>query len=80
MTPFLRHLVIFYMPANLRHGTDGFTSTPKEVLLMIFCPKNSTASVGFEPANLGNRGQNANHKTAEAVCGEIALEKALDLS
>ena len=39
---------------NLRHGTDGFTSPPKEGVL-----KNPTASVGFEPANLGTKGQHA---------------------
>jgi hypothetical protein len=47
--------------ANLRHGADGFTSLPKEGMLRIFCPKNPTASAGFEPANLGTRGQHANH-------------------
>jgi hypothetical protein len=40
--------------AKLRHGTDGFTSPPKEGMLRIFSP-------GFEPANLGTRGQHANH-------------------
>ena len=30
-------------------------------------PKNPTASAGFEPANLGARGQHANHYTTEAV-------------
>ena len=44
--------------ANLRHGTDGFTSPPKEGVLMIFFAlKNSTA--GFEPANLSTKGQHA---------------------
>ena len=44
--------------ANLRHGTDGFTSPPKEgVLRNFFRPKNPTASAGFEPANLGTKGQ-----------------------
>ena len=39
---------------NLRHGTDGFTSPPKEGVLRIFSPwKILTASAGFEPANLG---------------------------
>jgi hypothetical protein len=38
--------------ANLRHGTHGFTSLPKEGVLRIFPP--------FEPANLGTRGQHAN--------------------
>ena len=45
---------------KLRHGTDGFTSTPKEgVLRIFFCPKNPTASAGYEPANLGTKGQHA---------------------
>ena len=44
--------------ANLRHGTDGFTSPPKEGVLRIFSPlKNPSASAGFEPANLGTKGQ-----------------------
>ena len=44
---------------NLRHGTDGVTSPPKEGVLRIFHPKNPTASSGFEPANLGTKGQHA---------------------
>ena len=46
--------------ANLRHGTDDFTSPPKEGVLRIFSPlKNPTALAGFEPANLGTKGQHA---------------------
>jgi len=46
--------------ANLLHGTDGFTSRPKEgVLNIFFALKNPTASAGFEPANLGTKGQHA---------------------
>jgi hypothetical protein len=45
---------------NLRHGTDGFASHPKEGELRIFFAlKNPTASAGFEPANLGTKGQRA---------------------
>ena len=45
---------------NLRHGTDGFTSPPKEGMLRIFfAPKNPTASARFEPSNLGTKGQHA---------------------
>ena len=45
---------------NLRHGTNGFTSLPKEGALRIFFAlKNSTASAGFEPANLYTKGQHA---------------------
>jgi hypothetical protein len=44
--------------ANLRHGTHGFTSLLKEGVMRIFSVlKNPTASAGFEPANLGTRGQ-----------------------
>jgi hypothetical protein len=40
--------------ANLRHGTDGFTSPPKEDVLRIFSPRKILKlSAGFEPANLG---------------------------
>jgi len=45
---------------KLWHGTDGFTSPPKEgVLRIFFRPKNPTASAGCEPANLGTKGQHA---------------------
>jgi hypothetical protein len=47
---------------NLRHGTDGFTSPPKEVVLRIFITlKNLSPSVGIEPAKLGPSGEHANH-------------------
>jgi hypothetical protein len=47
---------------NLRHGTDGFTSPPKEVVLRIFITlKNPSTSVGIKPANLGSSGEHANH-------------------
>ena len=45
---------------NLRHGTDGFTSSPKEgVLRIFFALKNPTASVVFEPASFGTKSQHA---------------------
>ena len=60
MTAYTLHLGIFYIAVKLRHGTDGFTSPPKEGLLRIFFrPKNPTASAGCEPANLGTKGQHA---------------------
>jgi hypothetical protein len=52
----VNHWVLLHA-ANLRHGTDGFTFYPKEGMLWIFLSKNPTASAGFEPAILGNRGQ-----------------------
>ena len=48
---------------NLRHGTDGFTSPPKEGVLRIFFPLKN--SVGFEPANLGAKGQHGTSKPPE---------------
>ena len=46
--------------ANLRHGTDSFTSPPKEgVLRILSLLKYPTSSAGFEPANLGTKGQHA---------------------
>jgi hypothetical protein len=46
----------FLHAAKLRHGTDGFTSSPKEDTEDFFRPKNPTASAEFEPANSGTRG------------------------
>jgi hypothetical protein len=49
---------VFLHAVNLRHVTDGFTSSPKEVVLRILSP---LSSAGFEPANLGSSGKHANH-------------------
>jgi len=58
--------------ANLRHGTDGFTSSPKEgVLKIFFALKNPTASVGFEPANLGTKGQHATSRPPKPTHAQI---------
>jgi hypothetical protein len=47
---------------NLRQGTDGFTSPPKEVVLRIFITlKDPSTSDGIEPTNLGSSGEHANH-------------------
>jgi hypothetical protein len=46
---------------NLRHGTDGFTSPPKEGVLRILLYFFPSTSAGFEPANLGSSGKHANH-------------------
>jgi hypothetical protein len=56
----VNHRVLLHA-AKLRHGTDGFTSPPKEGMLWNIRLKNPTASVGIEPAILGIRGQHANH-------------------
>jgi len=54
--------------ANLRHGTNGFTSPPKEgVLRIFFTLKNPTASARFEPANMGTTGQHATPRPLKPV-------------
>jgi hypothetical protein len=53
---------------NLRNGTDGFTSPPKVgVLRIFFALKNPTVSAGFEPANLGNKGQHATSRPQKPI-------------
>jgi hypothetical protein len=54
--------------ANLRHGAGGFTSPPKEgVLRIFFVLKNPKASTGFEPANLGTKGQHATSRPPKPI-------------
>jgi hypothetical protein len=45
----------FLHAEKLQHGTDGFTSAPKEGALRIFSPEKSDGFAGFELANLGTR-------------------------
>jgi hypothetical protein len=64
---------------NLRHGTDGFTSSPKEGVMRIFLAlKNPTASAGFEPANLSTKGQHATSRppkplSTHLIGGSVAV-------
>ena len=54
----LIHFRVLLHAANMWRGTNGFTSLPKEsVLRIFFAQKNLTASAGFEPTNLGTKGQ-----------------------
>jgi hypothetical protein len=57
--------------ANLRHGTDGFTSPPKEGMLWIFSPEKSN---GFEPAILGTKGQQLNCKYKDYLIGYLHMQ------
>jgi hypothetical protein len=54
----VNHKVLLHA-ANLRHGTDGFTSH-------LFSPL-----AGFEPAILGTIGQHGNHETTEAATSSV---------
>ena len=60
--------------ANLRHGTDCFTSPPKEGVWGFFRPKNLTASAGFEPANLGTKGQHATPRTPKPLSSSLTFK------
>jgi hypothetical protein len=51
---------IFYMPQIYMGQAALFPSEGKHGE-DFFRPKNPTASAGFKPANLGTRGQHANH-------------------
>ena len=44
---------------NLRHGTDGFIPSKGRSAEDFFALKNPRASVGFELANFGTKGQRA---------------------
>jgi hypothetical protein len=45
------------------HVADGFTSSPKKVVLWIFiAPNNPSLSAGFEPANLGSIDKHDKHR------------------
>jgi hypothetical protein len=42
-----------FIAVNLRHGTDGFTSPPKEVVLRIFITLKNPSTSGSNPRTLG---------------------------
>ena len=52
-----------------RHGTDGFTSPPKD----FFALKNPTASAEFEPANLGTKCQHATSRPPKPLTIQLIL-------
>ena len=81
------HVTFRYLlqAVNLRHGTNGFTSLPKEgVLRTFFRPEKSDGfGPGFEPANLGTQGQHATSRPPKPLWNDInrvlkALEKTED--
>jgi hypothetical protein len=51
----------FYMPQSCDMGPTALLPLQMKACWGFFRPKNPTSSAGFEPANLGTRGQNANH-------------------
>ena len=65
--------------ANVRHGTDGFTSEGRRA--EDFSPlKNPTASAGFEPANLGTKGQHATSRPPKPLRIYVGLHAKYPLN
>jgi hypothetical protein len=63
---------------NLRHGNHSITSVPKEgVLRIFFALKNPTASAGFEPANLGTKGQHAISRPPKPLLGAFVVTQLI---
>ena len=68
-------LEVLLRAVNLRHGTHGFTSLPKEVILRISTLwKNPSTPAGIEPANLGSRGEYDNHWTSGVDKSQITIK------
>ena len=60
MPTYTLNLGIFYKPQIYNMGpTDLLPLQRKACWGYLFAPKNPTASAGFEPANLGTKGQHA---------------------
>jgi hypothetical protein len=58
----------FTFVVNLRHGPEGFTSRPKEVVLRIInALKAPSPLAGFESANLGSNGKHAVTGSSPAI-------------
>jgi hypothetical protein len=51
----------FNMPQSCDMGQTALLSLRGKACIGYFPPKNPTVSAGFEPANLGTKGQHANH-------------------
>ena len=58
---------------NLQHGTDKRLYFPSEGRRAedFFALKNPTASAGFEPANLGTKGQNATSRPPKPLSAVV---------
>jgi hypothetical protein len=61
ITPFYAIFGIIYVPQIYDMGATALLPLRRKACSGFFRPKNPTALAGFEPANLGTRGQHANH-------------------
>ena len=71
------HFRVLLHDANMQHGTNGFTSLPKEDVLrgFFFRPEKSV----FEPANLGSKGQHATSRPPKPLDWSLNVNTSLDL-
>jgi hypothetical protein len=67
MPTFMKHLGFFYMPQIYDTGGEGRRAGDFFVL------KNPTASAGFEPANLGTRGQHASSRPPKPLLIDVYI-------
>ena len=67
------HFRVLLHDPNMRHGTNGFTSLPKEGVLRIFSPW-KIRPAGFEPANLGTKGQHATSRPPKPLATYCTLD------
>ena len=56
------------MPQIYDMGPTTLLPLRRKACRRFFCPKNPTASVGFEPANLGTKGQHATPRPPKQMC------------
>ena len=65
------HFGVLLHAANMRHGTNGFTSLPKEGVLRIFSPRKIQR---LRPGlNLGTKGQHATSRPRSRLSSIVVL-------
>ena len=69
------NLRIFHMPKIYDMGPTALLPLRRKACWGLFRPKNPMASAGFEPANLGTKGQNANPRWPKPLVDIIVLTK-----
>ena len=70
------HLGIFYMPQIYDMGPTALLPLRRKACWGFFSPlKNPTASAGFEPANLGTKGQHATPRPPKPVLPKYGNDK-----
>ena len=69
---------LLYMPQIYDMGPTALLTLRRKACWGIFRPKNATASAGFEPSNLGTKGQHATPREIKFLLHSI--DKYLNLS